>query len=230
MNDQPSKPHYHGHRQRLKNRFLEKGSDTLLDYELVELLLFYAIPRGDVKPIAKDLLANFDNDTSKLFSASIEELEKINGIGQSSAQLIKVIQAISLRIQHSEIIDQPIMNSWKKVVQYCEAKMANEKNEQFRLLFLNKQLRLIGEELQQTGTIDQTPVYTREVIKRALEIGAAGIILVHNHPSGDPTPSDADISLTKKIQKAGKPLNIEIYDHLIVAKKGCKSLRSMGLL
>src|ERR1043166_4891287 len=209
------KPHYLGHRQRLKDRLLENGDAALQDYELLELLLFAAIPQRDVKPLAKDLLHRFKS-LKGVLHAPPEEMEKF-GAGASVAALFKVITATHLRIARDEIIDQPVLSSWQKILEYCTAAMAHEPNEQLRLLFLNRRNRLIADEVQQRGTIDHTPVYIREVIKRALELGAGAIIMVHNHPSGDPRPSKDDIAMTRSVADAAKAVGIVLHDHLVIA-------------
>lgn len=224
----PEKPHYTGHRQRLKERFLTSGSDALQDYELLELLLFAAIPQRDVKPLAKDLLTRF-HSLKGVIHAGQEHLKEY-GLGDSAVALLKAIAATHARIGRSEIIDQPVLSSWQKILDYCYASMAHETREQLRLLFLNRKNRLIAEEVQQRGTIDHTPVYVREVIKRALDLGAGAIIMVHNHPSGDPTPSKDDIAMTKSVADAAKAVGIVLHDHLIIGQGKHSSLRDMGLL
>jgi DNA repair protein RadC len=221
-------PHHTGHRDRLRERFL-KSSDALPDYELLELLLFMAIPRRDVKPIAKTLIDRFKN-LNGVLNASLNDLSGIDGISENTAIALKTIQAAGLRLLQQNIMGRPILNSWQRLIEYVEAAMANENKEHFRLLFLNKKNEVIADEVQQSGTVDHTPAYPREIMKRSLELGATALILVHNHPSGDPTPSNADIQMTKAIQAAAIPFDIVIHDHLIVSRNGTTSFKNMGLI
>lgn len=222
------KPHHSGHRDRLRQRFVN-APDSLPDYELVELLLFMAIPRKDVKPIAKLLIARFKNMNGVL-NASLNDLQGISGISYNSAVAIRAIRQAGLRLLQQDVMGRPILNSWQRLIDYCTAAMANDKNEHFRLLFLNKKNELIADEVQQSGTVDHTPAYPREIMKRSLELGATALILVHNHPSGDPTPSDADVQLTRQIIAAGQPFDIIIHDHLIVSRNGTSSFKTLGLM
>lgn len=222
-------PHYHGHRDRLSERFVEKGADALADYELLELLLFTAIPRKDVKPLAKELLTHFGN-LGGIFNAPISELSRISGLSEKTIITFKSIQAIFHRMMKEEVLHKPVLNSWTRLVEYCTATMAHEGKEHFRILFLNKKNELIADEIQQSGTVDHTPAYPREIMKRALELSATALILVHNHPSGDPTPSEADIDLTYAIKGAGEPFSIVVHDHLIVSKNGTTSMRNLDLI
>lgn len=222
-------PHYHGHRDRLRERFLLGGPDALPDYELLELILFMAIPRRDVKPLAKELILKFGN-LSGVLNAPIPELEKINGLSDNTITALKAMQAAAFRMLKQDIIKKPILNSWPRLMDYCAATMAHEKKEHFRILFLNKKNELIADEIQQTGTVDHTPVYPREIMKRALEHSATALILCHNHPSGDPRPSQTDIDMTKTIIAAGEPFQIIIHDHIIVSKNGTASFRNLGLM
>lgn len=228
VTDKKDKPHYSGHRDRLRARFLD-APDSLPDYELLELLLFMAIPRKDVKPIAKALIDKFKN-LNGVLNASLNDLQSIDGISHNSAVAIRAIRAAGLRLLKQDIMARPILSSWSRLVEYCEAAMANENREHFRLIFLNKKNEIIADEVQQTGTVDHTPAYPREIMKRALELGATAIILVHNHPSGDPSPSEADIHMTKKIIKAAEPFEIVIHDHLIVSRNGTTSFKNEGLI
>lgn len=221
-------PHYTGHRDRLRERFL-KSPDSLPDYELLELLLFMAIPRKDVKPIAKALIDKF-KDMNGVLNASLNDLQSITGVSHNSAVAIRAIRAAGLRLLQQDIMGRPVLTSWQRLVDYCQAAMANENKEHFRLLFLNKKNELIADEVQQSGTVDHTPAYPREIMKRALELGATALILVHNHPSGDPAPSDADVDLTKQIIAAAKPFDIVVHDHLIVSRNGTSSFKTMGLM
>ena len=223
------RPHYSGHRARLRERFLSKGADSLADYELLELLLFLAIPRKDVKPLAKSLLKQYGTIAS-VISAEKEELAQIDGLSENAVSALKTVQDVLQRTMREEIYRKPILNSWSRLLDYCKTTMAHEKKENFRVLFLNKKNELILDEVQHTGTVDHTPAYPREVMKRALEVGATAIILVHNHPSGDPEPSQADIDVTRQIIEAGRPLNVVVHDHLIVARGGSLSLRNEGYI
>ncbi|MET4806599.1 DNA repair protein RadC [Limibacillus sp. MBR-115] len=221
-------PHYFGHRQRLRERFLLRGGSALSDYEVIELLLFGARPRGDVKPLAKDLLRRFGS-LSALLSAPAEDLARLPGLGEASVVALKIVQEAALRLAREEIRQRPVLSSWNKVLNYARIMLAEEKVERFHLLFLDRKNRLISDEEQQRGTVDHTPVYPREVIKRALDLGASSIILIHNHPSGDPTPSKQDIAITREIVEAAGKLGIEVHDHLIIGKGGHTSLKSLGL-
>ncbi len=223
------KPHYSGHRDRLRARFMDGGADALPDYELLELLLFMAIPRRDVKPIAKILIDRFKN-LNGVLNATPAELTGIKGISDTTAITLKAIQSAGLRMLQQDVMARPVLNSWQRLIDYCQAAMANDTKESFRLIFLNKKNEIIADEVQQTGTIDHTPAYPREIMKRSLELGATALILVHNHPSGDPAPSQADIDLTRTIIAAGKPFNITIHDHLIVSRNGTSSFKTMGLI
>jgi DNA repair protein RadC len=223
------KPHFYGHRDRLRERFAANGGDDLPDYELMELLLFQIIPRRDVKPLAKQLITRFGSFAETL-AAPVEQLQEFSGIGETSALALKVIYASSKRLSRQLIMNKPVFNHQQAVLEYCRAAMAFESKEQFRILFLNNKNILIADEVQQIGTVNHTPVYPREVIKRALELSATAIILVHNHPSGDPTPSRDDIEMTKKLRDAGKPLGVAIHDHIIMAKNGHTSFVESSLL
>jgi DNA repair protein RadC len=227
--DFTSAPTYVGHRERLRDRFTSGGADALPDYELLEMVLFRAIKRGDTKPIAKALLARFGS-FAEVISAPEQLLLEITGVGPAIVTELKLIRAAALRLAKGEILHKPLLSSWNAIVDYCRAAMAFEDREQFRILFLDKKNQLIADEVQQQGTVDHTPVYTREVIKRALELGSTAIILAHNHPSGDPTPSMADIDMTKKIISAGEKMGILVHDHIIVGRKGTVSLRNLQLL
>ena len=225
----PDKPHYAGHRNRLRQRFLKGGAEALADYELLELALFLAQPRGDVNPLAKALLDNFGS-FAEVISAEAEDLKRVKGAGEAAVIALKCVQAAGLRLALDEIIERPVLANWKKVLSYCKASMAYDKTERFRVLFLNRKNVLIADEVQQKGTVDHTPVYPREVIKRALELGATALILVHNHPSGDSTPSKADIEMTKEVCDAGDKLGIVLHDHVVVSKGGHSSFKTMGLI
>lgn len=228
MIESKTKKHYEGHRDRLRERFLN-APDSLPDYELLELLLFMAIPRKDVKPIAKALIDKF-KDINGVLNASLNDLQRIDGISHNSAIAIRAIRAAGLRLLKQDVMGRPVLTSWQRLVEYVQAAMANENNEQFRLIFLNKKNEVMADEVQQTGTVDFTPAYPREIMKRALEIGATALILVHNHPSGDPTPSADDVQLTKQIIAAAKPFDIVVHDHLIVSRNGVSSFKTLGLM
>jgi DNA repair protein RadC len=226
---QNQQQHYVGHRERLRERFRQGGAEAMPDYELMELILFRAIPRRDTKPLAKAVIAKFGN-FAEAINASETRLAEVPGLGAAAITEIKLIRAAALRMMQSEVIKRPLLNSWEKVKNYCRAAMGYEMREQFRILFVDQRNRLIADEVQGHGTVDHTPVYVREVLRRALELSAAGIILVHNHPSGDATPSRADIDITKEIIEAAKPLKINVHDHLIVGRDGHLSLRGAGLV
>ena len=218
-----------GHRERLRNRFRDGGATALPDYELLEMVLFRAIKRGDTKPLAKMLLARFGS-FAEVISAPPERLQEVKGVGPAIITELKLIQAAALRLSRAAIINRPLLASWNAIIDYCRAAMAYEEIESFRLLFVDKKNQLIADEVQQQGTVDHTPVYAREVIKRALELSASAIIMVHNHPSGDPTPSYADIDMTKKIIAAGDKLGILVQDHIIIARNGHVSLRNLQMI
>ncbi len=221
------KPHYVGHRERLRGRFLANPPDTFPDYELIELLLFYGIPRTDVKPLAKALLTDFKT-FSGILAADPGVLRKRHKINEPTLALFKAVRECSRRLLREDVFAQPVISSWSQLNDYCRVTLADEATERFHVLFLNRKNMLIADETQQEGTIDQAAVYPREVMKRALDLGASALILVHNHPSGDPTPSPADIEITRLLVDAGKPLGIAIHDHIIVAKTGNASLRALG--
>lgn len=221
--------HKHGHRERLKARFRKGGTDALADYELLELLLMQAIPRRDVKPLAKLLIAEFGS-YAEVISASPERLLDFKGVGENVVTTLKLTEASAQMLSKGQVMKKPVLSNWQALINYCTSQMAYKKNEQFRVLFLDRQNRLIADEKMQEGTIDHTPVYPREIIKRALELGSSAIILVHNHPSGDPTPSREDIDMTKKIAEAGKQLGVMLHDHLIISKGGHSSFRTMDLI
>jgi DNA repair protein RadC len=222
-------PHYHGHRERLRARFREAGPDSVADYELLELVLFRAIPQRDVKPLAKALIEAFGS-FAEAISAPEARLREIKGLGEAAITELKIVQAAASRLARGQVKARKVLASWSSVLDYCRTEMAFAEKEQFRILFLDKRNQLIADELQQTGTVDHTPVYPREVVKRALELSATAVILIHNHPSGDPTPSRADIQMTQQIQEIAKPLGIAVHDHIIVGKDGHASLRGLRLI
>jgi DNA repair protein RadC len=222
-------PHFHGHRDRLRTRFCEVGGDALPDYELLELVLFRSIPRRDVKPIAKELLKRFGS-FAEVLGAPPARLAEVEGIGHSVIVDLKLVEASARRLARGAVKGRPVLSSWAAVIDYCRTAMAFMDKEQFRLLFLDKRNVLIADEVQQSGTVDHTPVYPREVVKRALELSASALILVHNHPSGDPTPSSADVSMTREIIEVAKPLGITVHDHIIVGREGHASLKGLRLI
>jgi DNA repair protein RadC len=222
-------PLHAGHRNRLKQRFLSGHPEAMPDYELLELLLFSGIPRRDTKPTAKLLLERFGS-FAEVINAPPERLKEVRGVGDAAVLQLKLVRAGALRLMQRTIMQQPVLSSWDAVIDYCRAAMGFEAREQFRILFLDKKNRLVADEVQQTGTVDHTPVYIREVVKRALELSASAIVLVHNHPSGDPAPSRADIDMTNQIVAAARPLGIAVHDHLIVGRQGHVSFRAMKLI
>lgn len=222
------KPHHLGHRERLRQRFRDGGADALPDYELLELVLF-RVPRRDMKPVAKALIARFGS-FAEVMNAPEERLLEVPGVGDSIVTEIKVVRAASLRLTRAGAMQRPVLDSWSAVLDYCRASMAYEAKEQFRILFLDKRNRIVADEVQQQGTVDHTPVYVREIVKRALELSATAVILVHNHPSGDPTPSRADIEMTTQIVQAARNLGIVVHDHIVVGRDGHASFRGLGLM
>jgi len=222
-------PHYHGHRERLRGRFREAGPDAVSDYELLELVLFRAIPQRDIKPLAKELIARFGS-FAEVVAAAPARLAEVKGMGAAAITELMVVHAAASRLARGQLHKRPVLSSWSSVIDYCRTAMAYADKEQFRLLFLDKRNRLIADELQQVGTVDHTPVYPREVVKRALELSATALILVHNHPSGDPTPSSADIQMTQEIIEVARSLGISVHDHIIVGKEGHASFKGLRLI
>ncbi|MBU8876070.1 DNA repair protein RadC [Reyranella sp. MMS21-HV4-11] len=222
------KPHYHGHRGRVRERVMKAGVEPLADYELLELLLFYSIERIDTKPMAKALLERFGT-LGDVFAAEPAQLREFE-IDQRTLVHFKAMREVGRRLAERKVKDMPVLTNWQQLIDYCHAALAHEKTEQFRILFLDRKNVLIADEVQQRGTIDHTPVYPREVVKRALALNAAALILVHNHPSGDPKPSRDDIEMTREIKTASEALGITIHDHLVIGRKGHASFRSLGLL
>ena len=222
-------PSYHGHRERLRDRFMQGGAEALPDYELLELILFSAIPRRDTKDLAKRLLARFGS-FAEVVNAPDTLIREVNGVSDRVIVELRIVRAAALRLMQRQIIDKPALDSWNKVLEYCRAAMGYESRELFRILFLDKKNRLIADEVQGEGTVDHTPVYVREVVKRALELSSTAIVLVHNHPSGDPTPSRADIDMTRFIMEAGKPLGVQVHDHIIVGRQGHVSFKALKLI
>lgn len=223
------KPHFLGHRDRLRDRFAANGPAALQDYELLELLLFQILPRRDTKPVAKALIERFGS-FSEALSAPVQLLQEIDGLGPKAVSDIKVVLAVAQRFAKDGLRENPILGSASTLIDYCRSQMAFEAREQFRILFLDKKNRLIADEVQQVGTVDHTPVYPREVIRRSLELSATALILVHNHPSGDPSPSSADVQMTRAIADIATPLGITLHDHIIIGRQGHASLRAMKLL
>lgn len=223
------KPDHLGHRERLRERFSQGGADAMPDYELLELVLFRAIPRQDTKPIAKALIARFGT-FGDVLAAPAARLKEIKGVGDKVVFEMKLIHAASLRLARTSVLSKPALTSWPALIEYCTAAMAYDDREQFRLLFLDRKNVLIADEVQQRGTVDHTPVYPREVIKRALELSASAIILVHNHPSGDPTPSQTDIDMTRQIVDAASKLSITVHDHIIIGRTGHTSFKALNLI
>lgn len=217
------------HRKRLRARFIEGGANAVPDYELLELVLFRAIPRQDVKPLARLLMDTF-GDFNRVITAPSDRLSHIKGVGPAVITEIKIVEAAAQRMARSKVLNQPILSGWDALLDYCHTTMAHRQTEQFRVLFLDRKNTLIADEVQAKGTVDHVPVYPREIAKRALELNASALILVHNHPSGDPTPSQSDITMTQQIQIACDALNLTLHDHLIIGKSCELSFRSENLL
>ncbi|MGJ0454727.1 MAG: RadC family protein [Methylocystis sp.] len=224
-----SAPHYHGHRQRLRDRFMDAGEAALADYEMLELLLFRAIARRDVKPLAKALITRFGS-FAETVAARPERLRELEGLSEAAIVEIKLVEAAAKRLARGALQKRPVLSSFMEVLDYCRTAMAFAEREEFRILFLDKRNALIADEVQGVGTIDHTPVYPREIVRRALELGASALILAHNHPSGDPTPSAADIRMTKDIAAIAQPFGITVHDHLIVGRHGHASFRGLKLI
>ncbi len=224
----PPPPSHTGHRGRLRERFMQAGGAALADYEMLELVLFNAIPRKDVKPLAKTLIARF-GDYAGVLAAAPGRLREA-GLSERTVQEIKIIEASAIRLARNSVIERPVLSSWSALMAYCKARMGRLEHEEFHLLFLDRKNRLIADESQGRGTVDHVPVYVREVVKRALELNATALILVHNHPSGDPTPSNADIEMTRQIVESAKPLGVTVHDHVIIGREMDASFRALGLL
>tara|TARA_R110000787_G_scaffold285173_2_gene400238 strand:+ start:199725 stop:200420 length:696 start_codon:yes stop_codon:yes gene_type:complete len=218
-----------GHRRRLRARFLSGGGEKMPDYELIEMVLFAALPRGDAKPLAKRLLKRFDSFADAL-AAPPEKLAEVEGMGAAAVVALKVVEAAAQRLGQASVMERPVLSSWDRLIEYCRMRLGRAEREHFRVLFLNRKNVLIADEEQQSGTIDHTPVYPREVVKRALELGASAIIMLHNHPSGDPAPSKGDIEMTHDIRETAARLDIRLHDHVIVSRAGHRSFKAMGLL
>ena len=221
--------HYHGHRGRLRERLLNSRKGSLPDYEILEILLFVAKPRGDVKPLAKELITEFGS-LARVLTADRVSLEKVKGVNEAVVASLRTVQEAAERLLKEEVKEQPILQSWKALLDYCRASMAYNKTEQFRILFLNRKNMLIADDLQEAGAIDQTPAYPREIVKRALQLDASAVILIHNHPSGDATPSGADIALTKQIADALKVVSVSLHDHVIISTAEHYSFKSYGII
>lgn len=217
------------HRKRLRARFMEGGAAAMPEYELLELVLFRAIPRQDVKPLARRLLDTF-GDFNRVITAPVARLMALHGVGEAVVQELKIVEAAAQRMARARVMQRPILSSWDALLDYCHTAMAHRETEQFRILFLDRKNVLIADEEQARGTVDHVPVYPREVVKRALELNASALILVHNHPSGDPTPSDADVAMTHQIQTAAEALGITLHDHLIIGKERELSFRAYRYL
>lgn len=223
------KPHYLGHRERLREKFLEQGPDALADYEIVELLLTLARPRIDCKPLAKALLKRFGS-LPGVMAANPDTLRSVDGVGDSTVVALKLVQAVAQRMLKREVLDKPVLDSWNRVLDYCHSVMAHQREEQLRLFFLDGRNALVADEMQSKGTVNHTPLYVREVVKRALELGASALIMAHNHPTGDPSPSRDDIALTREVRNALKAVGVSLHDHIIIGRKGHVSLRSMNVI
>ncbi len=217
------------HRKRLRARFREGGAPAMPDYELLELVLFRSLPRGDVKPLARALLDRF-GDFNGVLSAPAARLSDVAGVGEGVATELKVVEAAAHRLAQARVLQRDVLSSWDALLNYCQTALAHQEIEQFRVLYLDRKNVLIADEAQARGTVDHVPVYPREVVKRALEVNASAMILVHNHPSGDPTPSAADIDMTHQIQRAAEALGITLHDHLVIGKSREISFRSEGLI
>ncbi len=217
------------HRKRLRDRFMSGGAAAMPDYEMLELVLFRAIPRQDVKPLARLLLETF-GDFNRVLSAPLERLAKVNGVGEAVITELKIVEASAHRLARARVLQRHVLSGWDALLDYCHTTMAHRETEQFRVLYLDRKNVLIADEEQARGTVDHVPVYPREVAKRALELNASALILVHNHPSGDPTPSQSDIDMTMRIQDACQALGLVLHDHLIIGKSNELSFRSQGYL
>ncbi|HYN37864.1 MAG TPA: DNA repair protein RadC [Rhodospirillales bacterium] len=224
-----TRPHYVDHRQRLRERFLASDAESLSDYELLELLLFFSIDRIDVKPLAKALLAEFGS-LGAVLAAEPVRLRRFERVNDRTCALFKALREAGRRLLRDDLDQRPVISSWTQLLDYCRASLAEEPTERFRVLFLDRKNKLIADELQQRGTVDHAPVYPREVVKRALELGASALILVHNHPSGDPTPSKADVEITREVRDAAAVLGIALHDHVVVGRPGTASMKALGLI
>ncbi|MEQ8405877.1 MAG: DNA repair protein RadC [Oceanicaulis sp.] len=222
-------PHYHGHRDRLRARFADAGGEALADYELLELALFRSIPRRDVKPLAKALIARF-GDLGRVCAASLDQLVAVQGVSEKTALDIRLIHAMAVRIAREQVTGRTVISSWSALLDYLRAALQHASTEEFRVLYLDKKNRLVSDEFAARGTVDHAPVYPREIVKKAIALDASALILVHNHPSGDPTPSQADIEMTRRIKEAAKPFDIVVHDHIVVGRERTASFKALGLL
>ncbi|CAM3868024.1 RadC family protein [Litorimonas haliclonae] len=229
MSGGQDKPHYLAHRDRQRAKFAASGGDSFADYELLELFLFNSIPRRDVKPVAKDLLKTFGN-LGEVCAAPLHRLTEVKGIGEKTALDLKLLHAASVRMGRESVLGRPVLSSWTALLDYCRSAMQFEPVEQFRVLFLDRKNRLIADEVLGRGTIDRAPVYPREIIKRALALESTAIILAHNHPSGDPTPSQSDITMTNEVISVAKAMNVVVHDHLIIGRENVVSFKTLGLM
>jgi DNA repair protein RadC len=229
FSDGEEEPGYLGHRERLRARFLQGGADALPDYELLELVLYAAIRQQDTKPLAKKLIATFGSFADAI-AADPARLRDVEGVGDAVVAQLKIVQAAALRLSRTQLLNRPVLGSWTALLDYCSAAMARAPAEEFRVLFLDRKNALIADEVQSEGTVDHAPVYPREIVKRALELSASALILVHNHPSGDPTPSRADIEMTREIVEAARALRIAVHDHLVIGRGGHASFKALGLM
>jgi len=223
------KAHHLGHRERLRERALNGGLAALPDYEALELYLFRSFPRGDVKPLAKDMLKRFGS-LAAVLAASVDDLCKVKGVGPTAALDLKLVHELAQRMGLEPLARRAAITSWSALLAYVKLALAHEPREQFRVLFLDKKNHLIADEVMNEGTVDHAPVYPREVARRALELAASSLILLHNHPSGDPTPSQADVEMTRQVMAAARTLNIAVHDHLVVGREGVASLKALGLI
>jgi DNA repair protein RadC len=229
LSDGEAKPHYLGHRDRLRARLLERGADSLADYELMELVLFAAIPQRDVKPLAKELIDKFGSFADAI-AATPERLKQFKWLKERGVAQLKIVEAAAVRLARTRVVGKPALSSWNALLDYCAAAMARAAEEEFRVLFLDRKNVLIQDKVMNRGTVDHAPVYPREIVKLALELSASALILVHNHPSGDPTPSRADIEMTREIVEAARALRIAVHDHIVIGRNGTASFKALGLL
>lgn len=226
---QPRPSYIADHRKRLRERFMQGGAEAMPDYELLEMVLFRANARADMKPLGRRLLDTF-GDFNAVLSAPPERLRKVQGVGDAVIAELKLVEAAARRLARSRVMQRPVLSSWTALIDYCHTAMAHRETEQFRVLYLDRKNVLIADEAQGEGTVDHVPVYPREVVKRALELNASALILVHNHPSGDPTPSRADVDMTQEIERAASALSITVHDHIVIGKSTEVSFRATGLL
>lgn len=222
-------PHFHAHRKRLVDKFDRRGAEAFDDYELLELLLFRTLPRIDTKPIAKDLIQRFGN-LAEVVAAPVGQLNEVNGVGPATARDLKLLHQVSVRVGQKSVLNRPVLSSWSALLDYCRSAMQFETKEQFRVLFLDKKNCLMADEIVAKGTVDRAPVYPREIVRRALHHEATAVILVHNHPSGDPPPSPQDINLTETIVETLSGIDVVVHDHLIVGRQDVASFKLLGLI